>query len=330
MKFAHPWFLVLLLILPYLVFVQLRSKGRSWIRFPSVHRFNALKTPQTVVLRHGLLGLRCLAVFLLVLVLMRPQLGNSTTEILSEGVDIVLAVDTSGSMRAMDFEIEGERVTRLNVVKNVVKDFIENREVDRIGMVVFGAEAFTQAPLTLDHGMVFSFLERLEIGMAGDATAIGSAIGTAVKRLKDLKSKSKIVILLTDGRSNAGEITPEMAAKIAKTYNIKIYTIGAGTLGQAPFLVNSIFGKRYVYQPVDLDEETLQMVADTTGGKYFRATDTDSLKEVYEQIDAMEKTEVKVKKYTEYTELFPWFLIPALFFLGLEISLANTRFRKIP
>ncbi len=197
-------------------------------------------------------------------------------------------------------------------------------------MVVFAQEAFTQCPLTLDYGVLMSFLDQLEIGMAGDTTAIGSALATCVKRLKDVKAPSKIIILLTDGRNNTGSISPAAAADIAKTYGIKVYTIGVGTEGEAPFLVDSIFGKRYIYQKVDLDEQTLQEIAQKTGGKYFRATNTEALKTIYQQIDKMEKTEAKVKEYMEYEELFIYFLIPGLLVLLVEILLSNTLLRKIP
>jgi Ca-activated chloride channel family protein len=242
----------------------------------------------------------------------------------------MLCLDTSGSMNALDFQLENKRVNRLQVVKKVVDEFIRGRQNDRIGMVVFAEEAFTQCPLTLDYGVLLSFLDRLEIGMAGDTTAIGSALATCVKRLKDVKSKSKVIILLTDGRNNTGAISPATAADIAKTHGIKVYTIGAGTEGEAPFLVDSLFGKHYVYQKVDLDEDTLKEIARKTGGRYFRATNTEALKTIYQQIDEMEKTEVKVKEYMEYKELFHWFLIPGLLFLLVEIVLAHTRFMKIP
>lgn len=280
--------------------------------------------------RKGLVFVRCAAMALFILALARPQSGIKSTEISTEGVDIMLCLDTSGSMQALDFKENGNRVPRLDVVKRVVNDFIKGRKNDRIGMVVFGQEAFTQCPLTLDYGVLLSFLEKVQIGMAGDSTAIGSALAVCVKRLKDLQSKSKVVILLTDGRHNAGSVTPSTAADIARSFNIKIYTIGVGTEGEAPFLVDSFFGKQFVYQKVDLDEDTLKDVANRTGGKYFRATNTEALENIYKQIDAMEKTEVKLKEYMEYEELFAWFLVPGLVLLLLEILLANTRFRTIP
>jgi Ca-activated chloride channel family protein len=263
----------------------------------------------------------------------RPQAGNKQTEYLSEGIDIILCIDTSGSMKALDFTLEGNRIDRLTVVKEVVKKFIKARASDRIGMIVFGEDAFTQCPLTLDYGVVLSFLDYVKIGIAGeDATAIGDAVALGVKRLKALeKAKSRVLILLTDGRNNAGKIDPRTAAEIAKEFDVKLYTIGAGTEGEAPFLVeHPLFGKQYIYQKVDLDEETLEEMAQITDGYYFRAKDTGALERVYEQINALEKTEVKVKEYMEYYELFWWFLIPALFLLLIEVILSQTRFRKIP
>jgi len=262
--------------------------------------------------------------------LARPQEGYKRTEILSMGVDIMLALDTSGSMQALDFIKNEKRDTRLAMVKDVVSKFIDNRTNDRMGMVVFGSEAYTQCPLTLDQNVLQSFLSKLDIGMAGDSTAIGSAVGIAVKRLKDLKSDSKLIILLTDGRNNAGNLAPLQAAQTAKTFGIKIHTIGVGTRGRAPFLVNSIFGQRYVYQEVDIDEGTLKEISKITGGQYFRATDLESLKSIYKQIDQMEKSDVKVFDHSDYTELFHYFLIPAILLLFLEIILSNSLLRRIP
>ena len=329
-RFADPWLLILLLAVPLMVFYELKKTGSSKIRFSSLETLKALKPARSLAWRRVLLVLRCAAMGLLITALARPQSGTTSTEIITEGVDIMLCLDTSGSMNALDFKLENKRVNRLQVVKKVVDEFIRGRQNDRIGMVVFAEEAFTQCPLTLDYGVLLSFLERLEIGMAGDTTAIGSALATCVKRLKDVKSKSKVIILLTDGRNNTGAISPATAADIAKTHGIKVYTIGAGTEGEAPFLVDSLFGKHYVYQKVDLDEDTLKEIARKTGGRYFRATNTEALKTIYQQIDEMEKTEVKVKEYMEYEELFHWFLIPGLLFLLVEIVLAHTRFMKIP
>ena len=329
-RFEDPWLCVLFILIPSVVFYQWRGLGRSRVRFSTLNNLKKLKKSTSITLRYILLVLRCLAISLLVVALARPQSGTKASEVLTEGIDIILCLDTSGSMQALDFKWGNERQNRLQVVKKVVSDFIKGRKNDRIGMVVFGEEAFTQCPLTLDYGVLLSFLDQVEIGMAGDSTAIGSALGTCVKRLKELKSKSKVIILLTDGRNNAGSVSPETAAEIAKTFTIKTYTIGVGTEGEVPFLVDTIFGKKYVYQRVDLDEDTLEEIARITGGKYFKATDTKALEEIYDQIDTLEKTKVEAKEYMEYEELFGWFLFPGLACTLLEIVLAHTRFRKIP
>ena len=328
-KFQNPWLLLVLLALPLLT-LQVKRNYQSTVHFPSLTVLKALR-PSKVDLYAGLpFIIRFLSIILLIIALARPQEGHKSKEVLSVGVDIMLALDTSGSMRALDFIEEEKRITRLAVVKGVVSEFIENRPTDRIGMVVFGEQAYTQCPLTLDQGILQSFLSKLEIGMAGDSTAIGSAIGIAVKRLKDLESTSKVIILLTDGRNNAGTLVPLQAAQTAKTFGIKIHTIGVGTQGKAPFLVNSIFGQRYVYQEVDIDETTLTEISKITGGQYFRATDLESLKNIYKQIDEMEKSEVKVIDHSEYKELFHYFLVPGLLLLLLEVSLSNTLLRRIP
>ena len=327
-QFQDPWLLLFLLGLPLLAFQ--RKKSVAAIHFSSIIALKALR-PSRVDLYAGLpTMIRFLALALLIIAIARPQEGHKSTEILSVGVDIMLALDTSGSMRALDFIEEEKRITRLTVVKGVVSKFIDKRPNDRIGMVVFGKQAYTQCPLTLDQDILQSFLSKLEIGMAGDSTAIGSAIGIAVKRLKDLESKSKVIILLTDGRNNAGALPPLQAAQTAKTFGIKIHTIGVGTKGKAPFLVNSVFGQRYVYQEVDIDETTLKEISQLTGGQYFRATDLESLKDIYRQIDEMEKSEVKVIDHSEYRELFYYFLVPGLLLLLLEVGLSNTLLRRIP
>jgi Ca-activated chloride channel family protein len=329
-RFEDPWLLLIGIVLIPIVIWSARSRGSAAIRFSGLEPFRRIPNTRRTVVRQGLIGLRCLGIGLCVAALARPQSGQKETEILTEGVDIVLCLDTSGSMRALDFELDGQRVDRLAVVKKVVEDFIRKRKDDRIGMVIFGAQAFTQCPLTMDYGVLLTFLKRAEIGMAGDSTAIGSALATSVKRLKDVPAKSKLVILLTDGRSNTGRIPPETAADIARSMNVKVYTIGVGVEGKSPFLVDTLFGKNYVFEKVDLDEDTLKKIAQVTGGEYFRATNTASLEKIYDQIDRMEKTEAKVKEYTEYEELFHRFALPGLLLLLAEFVLVNTRFRKIP
>ena len=267
-KFEDPWLLLILLSLPILI---LRERTiASAINYSSLSSLKAVSQHHSKIKAMIPIVLRFIAITLFIIAFARPQEGHKRTEILSQGVDIVLAIDTSGSMQALDFKKNETQITRLSVVKDVVAEFVKNREMDRIGMVVFGANAFTQCPLTLDQNILLSFLNKLKIGMAGDATAIGSAIGISARRLKDLKSKSKVIILLTDGRNNSGAISPLQAAEIAKSLGIKVYTIGVGKRGKAPFLVDSIFGKRLIYQNVDIDEEVLNKISKMTAAKYFR------------------------------------------------------------
>ncbi len=287
-----------------------------------------------VVARRLVSALRLIVVALVLLAVMRPQTGRALTEVSTEGIDIVLIIDTSGSMRALDLDAQerslSRRRDRLEVSKDVVETFVAARPNDRIGLVVFGGEAFTQCPLTLDHGIATTFLDQLEIGMAGDATAIGSAVGVATRRLKDSEAESKVAILLTDGRSNAGALAPLRAAEAAAALGVKLYAIGVGTRGQAPFIVESRRGPRVVYQDVEIDEDTLRRMATTTGGAYFRAEDVDGLKQIYDEIDELEKTEITQESYMEYEERFAWLVGPAVLLLLLEVVLLDTRLRKLP
>ena len=327
-RFEDPWLLLILLSLPILI---LRERTiASVINYSSLASLKAVSQHHSKIKAMVPIVLRFIAITLFIIAFARPQEGHKRTEILSQGVDIVLAIDTSGSMQALDFKKNETQVTRLSVVKDVVAEFVKNREMDRIGMVVFGANAFTQCPLTLDQNILLSFLDKLKIGMAGDATAIGSAIGISARRLKDLKSKSKVIILLTDGRNNSGAISPLQAAEIAKSLGIKVYTIGVGKRGKAPFLVASIFGKRLIYQNVDIDEEVLNKISKMTDAKYFRATDLKSLKDIYKQIDLLEKSEVKSIDHSEHKELFHYFLIPGLILLLTEIVFSNSFLRRLP
>lgn len=314
-------------------FFNKQTKGSAALRYSSISTLKGLRPSKSLRIRRLIQLLRVGAVALLVLAAARPQAGKKRTNIKTDGIDIMLAVDTSGSMNALDLDAERsiqERRNRLQVAQSVVSGFVERRDNDQVGLVVFGANAFTQCPLTLDHGIISTFLADLEIGMAGDGTAIGSAIGTAVKRLKKSQAKSKIIILLTDGRNNQGSLSPTKAAEVAKTFDIKIYTVAAGTRGQAPFLVKTLFGMQPQYQDVEIDEETLKEIADITGGAYFRAEDTQGLEEIYAQIDKLETTEIESTSYLEYDEKFEIFVAPALFLILLEILLLGTRFRKIP
>lgn len=327
-RFADPLFFGLLGCLVPVVWLARRSGGK--IRYSNISHLKQLVARPAIHPRMVIAVLRILALSCFIIALARPQSGRVFFETTTEGVDILLAIDTSGSMQALDFKVAGKPVTRLTVVKKVVTEFIKKRSQDRLGLIVFGEEAFVQCPLTLDHGMLLEFLQEVQIGMAGDATAIGSAVGVGVNRIKGLAAKSKVIILLTDGRGNAGRIPPAKAAEIAQSFGIKVYTIGVGTHGKAPFLVDTPFGQRYIYQQVDIDEETLQHIAQTTDARYFRAQDTNDLQNIYAEIDALEKTESKVKEYAEYQEIFHWALIPGILLLLAEIGLGNTLLRKVP
>jgi len=331
MVFRDPFLLILIIVIPLLIYLYFRRKEGNQVIFSSVEPLKKLRPSFAQRYRHIIIILRSLAIGLLILSLARPQLGNEQTKITTEGIDIVLAVDVSGSMLAEDFTFNGKRQNRLFVVKQVMKDFIDMRKTDPIGLVVFAAHGYTQCPLTLDYGMLLKLLEKVEIGMLEDGTAIGSAIACSVDRLKGTKAKSKVIVLLTDGRNNSGEIDPFTAAGLAKTFGIKIYTIGAGTKGLAPFPVTDLFGNKVMRQvKIEIDDETLQEIAKITGGEYYRATDTESLKEIYQQIDKLEKTETEITQYTEYKEIFHYFLLPAFGILLFELCLTKTKFRKIP
>jgi len=328
-RFAYPAILFLLVVVAGWGFVSWRRPPPSII-FSTASRLAALAGSGNRLLVYTPLILRSLCLVLLLFAAARPQFYNVSREIKSPGVDIMLCLDTSGSMQALDFQLNDDPVSRLTAVKKVVSDFIKKREMDRIGLVVFGEQAFTQSPLTLDKGLLLGLVEKMEIGMAGDSTAIGSAIAIGGKRLKDLKAKSKILILLTDGRNNAGDITPESAAEAVRSLGIKIYTIGVGGEGPAPFKVKTLFGTRIVKQRVDLDEKALRSIAKIGKGSYFRAADSQQLSQIYDIIDKEEKTEVKVKQFFHFKELYLWFLIPALTLLLAETALRTTLLRMMP
>ena len=329
-RFAYPIALIVPLILVAVWSLWVFARTPQSIRYSLASSVSRLSGATDRFKGKLPLLLRSLCLILLVLACARPQLYNVEREILSPGVDIMLTLDTSGSMRALDFTLDGEPVTRLTAVKKVVTDFIKKREHDRIGLVVFGQEAFTQAPLTMDKGLLLRLVDGIQIGMAGDRTAIGSAIAVGVKRLKDLDAASKTLILLTDGRNNAGDLFPVQAAQAAAAVGVKIYTIGVGSKGEAPFRVNTLFGERTVYQRVDLDEETLQKVASTGNGRFYLADDSEQLAEIYDLIDKEETTEVKLKEFFHYRELYRWFLIPAMVILALELVLRLTILRVLP
>jgi Ca-activated chloride channel homolog len=335
MTFQSPYFLILLVIIPYILYnyFKKRNVDKSPMKYSDISIIKNIKPSQSLKYRHFLIILRAAAITLLVIALARPQSGRKESLILTEGLDIILAMDVSGSMSAEDFKPNN----RLDAAKIVVENFIKSRDYDRIGMVVFAGKAFTQCPLTLDYGLLVNFLQQLKIGMIEDGTAIGMGIATALKRLDKTEAKSKIIILLTDGVNNRGEIDPLTAAELAKTLKTKIYTVGMGKEGGAPIPIDHpVFGKIYARNPdgslqlTQIDEATLKKIADITGGKYYRATNEKVLSNIYDEISKMEKTKVEVKDFMHYNELIHYFLIPGLLMLLLEIYLANTRFQKLP
>ena len=331
MRLHDPWALVLLILIPLLFVWRWRAGYGAAVRYPSLSLLRGLPTGGRQRWRWVVPVVRGLVLVLLSLALARPQLGKAESRYVGAGIDIVLSVDISGSMRSEDFRLDGRRVSRLDVVKSVVRDFVTERPDDRIGLVLFSARPYTQCPLTLDHGWLLRNLERARIGMIEDGTAIGSALTTAVGRLEQTAAKSAVVILLTDGQNNAGKISPLTAAEAARALGIKVYTIGAGTKGMAPYPARDAFGN-LVYRPVqvDIDEQTLSQIAATTGGRYFRATDTQSLRDIYQTIDQLERTTFEAPRYLDYDELYPWLLVPALALLGLEIGLRHSLLRELP
>lgn len=331
MRFHDPWLLLLLLLLPVWLWWERRSAKRGGLKFSSVAGATAASSVWATFGPTLLLVLRGLTLALFVGALARPQIGKSESRLKTEGIDIVLAVDVSGSMMAMDFKVNGQPVDRITIVKQVVKEFIEARPNDRIGMVAFAGRAYVASPLTLDHDWLERNLDRVKVGLIEDGTALGSGLGTAVNRLRDPKAKSRVVVLLTDGVNNVWKVQPLDAAKAAKEFGVRVYTIGAGTRGVAPMPV-MMGGQIDGYRPmqVEIDEELLKKIAQETGGQYFRATDTDSLREIYRQIDKLEKREVETVKYEEWRELFPWFLMPGVGCVLLAVTLENTRLRRLP
>ncbi|MEW5768546.1 MAG: VWA domain-containing protein [bacterium] len=329
MRFANPLFLLILVILPLLIlYKHRRSSKPAALTFSDLGIVKEISPPRRVTYQALLTVLRVIALSFIILALARPQTGVKGEEIIKKGIDIILCLDTSRSMLAEDFKPKN----RFEAARTAAVEFIKGRKSDRIGVVSFAGLSLTQAPLTLDYGALFEFLDKVEVGMTGsEGTAIGIGIMTSLSRLKESQAKSKVIILLTDGRNNTGEIDPLTAARAAASFGVKIYTIGAGSKGKAPYPINHpIFGKKYIWIDEDLDEETLSQIAKETGGLYFRATSSEGLSEIYKQIDKLEKTEIKVKEYMEYREIFPYFLGPGLAFILLEIGLAQTVLRKIP
>jgi Ca-activated chloride channel family protein len=330
-RLADPWLLVLLALLPAALAWRRRRPRTAAVRFPTLAVLHAVAPAGAARRRAVLVVLRLATLGLVAVALARPQAGSVESRIHREGVDVVLAVDVSGSMLAEDFTLGAGRASRLEAVKAVVREFVAARPEDRIGLVLFAGRPYTQCPLTLDHGWLLQNLDRARVGMIEDGTAIGSALAAAVNRLRASSAPSRFVVLLTDGQQNAGRITPRTAAEAAAALGVKVYTVGAGTRGLAPYPVQDAFGNR-VYRPVavDIDEETLEQVAASTGGRYFRATDTASLREIYAEIDRAEKAPFEAPQFLDHRELYPWLAWPALALLVLDVGLAETVLRRLP
>ena len=325
MEFLHPEYLYLLLLLVPLTlwYIVRLSKAQASFRLASTDAFNGLKPGFRVYMRHFPFLLRLLSIALVIIVIARPQSVSSWEESETQGIDIVLALDVSGSMLAQDLKPD-----RLQAAKKVAAEFITDRSNDNIGLVIFAGESFTQCPLTTDHKVLLNLLDDINFGMIDDGTAIGLGLATSVNRLKE--SQSKVVILLTDGTNNSGQIAPLTAADLARSYGIRVYTVGVGTKGMAPTPVNTPFGIRMQNMPVDIDEETLTEIAAITGGQYFRAQDTEGLRQVYNEIDEMEKYLISVQNVTRRQELFLPFALAALALILLELLLRRTWLRSIP
>ena len=327
MSFANPYYLLLLLLIIPIVYWYIKRHKRHEIamKISSLSAFSMMNKTLKMRLRHLPFILRMITISLLIIVLARPQTSNSWQSSTKEGIDIVVSLDISGTMLAEDL-----RPNRLQAAKTVVMEFIQGRPNDNIGLVLFAGESFMQCPLTSDHKALINLFSSVEYGMLEDGTAIGLGLANAVGRIKDSKAKSKVVILLTDGSNNAGDIAPITAAEIAQKMGVRVYTIGVGTKGMAPYPVQTPFGVQYQDIPVDIDEPMLQSIAEMTGGRYFRATDNAKLREIYNEIDQMEKTKIEVTELNKRNEAYVLFAILAMVSLLLEIILRKTYLSSIP
>jgi Ca-activated chloride channel family protein len=329
---AYPWVLLLLLLLPILMFFKGRIGGNPAVRFSSTKiLMTASRKRSTARMGAILPAIFFLSLALLIFAAARPQFGRSVTRVHASGVDIMLALDVSGSMKSEDMSIGGERSNRLDAVKAVTQSFISNRPNDRIGVLAFAGRPYLISPPTLDHDWLIANLDRIQVGMVEDSTAIGSAIAAAARRLQARSSKSKILVLLTDGANNAGRISPFTAAEAAKALGIKIYTIGAGSDGPVPYPVRTPFGSiQYQLVEFDTDISTLKKIAAATSGQFFRAADGQSLVKIFRDIDRMEKSKAEVTKISLYKDLFPWFVSAAFALICVELLLSQTLWRRLP
>ncbi|MCX7861372.1 MAG: VWA domain-containing protein [Bacteroidales bacterium] len=326
LTFAHPhWFVLLIIPIVMIVWYVFKKNTYPSIVFSTASVLHQHKKSWKIFAHHVLFAMQILSIILIIVALARPQTSNTWKDVETEGIDIVISLDVSGSMLARDFKPD-----RLEASKDIAAEFINNRPNDRIGLVIFSATSFTQCPLTTDHTALINLFKSIKYGLLDDGTAIGDGLATAVARIKDSDAKSKVIILLTDGVNNAGSIDPYTAAEIAKTFGIRVYTIGVGSLGQAPYPVQTPFGTQLQMMKVEIDEPLLRKIADITGGKYFRATDNDKLRQIYNEIDQMEKTKLLVHEYHKRKEEFPLLLIIAAALLLFKTLCNYTLFKKLP
>ncbi|MCX7909056.1 MAG: VWA domain-containing protein [Ignavibacteria bacterium] len=325
--FANPEYLWFLLLIPIIIIWYFFNQKKLFVplKFSTIEGFQRTKPNYKVRLRHSPFILRIIALTLFIIALARPQTSSSEKEIETEGIDIVITLDISGSMLAEDF-----KPNRLEAAKKITEKFIDARKNDRIGLVIFSAKSFTQCPITVDHSILKNLMKQIKSGLIEDGTAIGMGLATAVDRLKDSKAKSRVIVLLTDGINNTGIISPLTAAELAKNFGIRVYTIGVGTIGKAPYPFQTPYGIQYMNVDVEIDEPLLKEIAQSTGGKYFRATNNKALETIYNEIDTMEKTKIKQTIFTTFTDrFFPFVLGGSIVFL-FELLLRLFVFRKIP
>jgi Ca-activated chloride channel family protein len=331
LRFANPEYLWLLVVLPLLLIWRGRRGPLPAIEYPSLVLLREVARRTRSRLGSVLAGLPLLALALLIVAVARPQQGQSNATVHASGVDIMMLLDVSGSMQSLDFKLDGVPSSRVDVVKSVVRKFIEARPDDRIGLTIFAGLPYLVSPVTLDHSWLLGNLDRVHIGDIEDGTAIGSALASGLNRLRNQTAKSKLIILMTDGQNNSGQITPLTAAEAAKALGVKVYTIGIGVRGEAPIPVTDAFGrKRIVMEKVDVDEDTLKRIATATGARFYRATDTGSLNRIYDEIDKLEKTSFSVHSFERWEELFDWPALAALVVLGLSLLSQFTLRRRIP
>ncbi|MCS7089886.1 MAG: VWA domain-containing protein [Verrucomicrobiota bacterium] len=332
MTFGRPWWLLVLVVLPWLAWWRRRRGAPPAFLYSSARLLRGLVPLRRRGPSWWLALIRGGALACGVVALSQPRLSHSETRVTSEGVDIVVVFDMSGSMAAEDFVVDGQRIHRMEMSRRVLREFIRRRVNDRIGLVVFAADAYVAVPPTLDHDYLLQTLDRLELGdIPGDQTAIGMGLATALNRLRDVPGQSRVVILMTDGQNNAGKVDPYTAAEAAQALGVRVYTIGVGTRGRAPTPVQDVFGRKfYRWVEVDIDEETLRHIADRTGGRYFRADNAEHFADIYREIDRLEKTEVEVKRYARHRELFGWCIAAMLLLLLTEVCLGETVWRRLP